>query len=48
MGACAGEELGASLTSTACQAFLDVNKRAALQWKLEGQLAAFEDSIVTK
>ena len=46
VSACAGQPLGASTASAACQGILDTNRRAALQWKLESQLAAFENSIV--
>lgn len=46
VSACAKDELGATPASAACEQFLSANKRAALQWKLESQLAAFEDSIV--
>ncbi len=46
VSACAKDELGAAPASAGCQRFLDENKHAALQWKLEGQLAAFEDGFV--
>jgi adenosine deaminase len=46
VSACAGKELGASPASPECERFLGENKRASLQWKLEGQLAAFEDGFV--
>ncbi len=44
VSACAKQTLGTA--SGECQSFLDENKRASLQWKLESQLATFEDSFV--
>ncbi|WP_224369051.1 adenosine deaminase [Hyalangium versicolor] len=46
VSACAKDDLGATPASADCERFLSENKRASLQWKLEGQFAAFEDSIV--
>lgn len=43
---CAKQDLGAVPASSACQTFLIANKRAALQWKLESQFAAFENGFV--
>jgi adenosine deaminase len=43
--ACAGQRLGAPAPSSECRTYLTANPRAALQWKLEAQLAAFEDAI---
>jgi adenosine deaminase len=44
--ACAQDTLGAAQVSSACGRYLAAHKKAALQWKLEGQLAAFEDSVL--
>jgi hypothetical protein len=38
--ACATDR--AAKVPSVCQKFLDTNQRAQLQWKLEGQFAAFE------
>ncbi|MDC0708860.1 adenosine deaminase [Stigmatella sp. ncwal1] len=46
VSACAQDRLGAAPASAECERYLSANKRAALQWKLEGQLAAFEDSVL--
>lgn len=46
VSACAKQDLGVEPASAACQDFLNANKRAALQWKLEGQLTAFENGFV--
>jgi adenosine deaminase len=43
--ACRRDRLGARTPSVGCASFLAINKRAALQWKLEGQFAEFEDHI---
>ncbi|ADO68730.1 adenosine deaminase [Stigmatella aurantiaca] len=43
---CAQDALGAAQVSAACERYLTAHKKAALQWKLEGQLAAFEDGIL--
>ena len=45
-GACAGTEPGMMAASGDCASFLATHKRAALQWKLEEQFAAFEDSVL--
>lgn len=42
---CAGDRPGDATPSSACRTYLAANPRAALQWKLEAQLAAFEDAI---
>ncbi len=42
---CREDQLGAASPSSGCKAFLDANKRAALQWKLETRLAVFEDGL---
>ena len=47
VSACAKQDLGVEPASAACQDFLNANKRAALQWKLEGQFAAFENGFVS-
>jgi adenosine deaminase len=44
--ACRRGRLGAATPSAGCAAYLAAHKRAALQWRLEGELAAFEDSII--
>lgn len=41
--ACAQDVPGTVATTAGCQSFLAAHRRAALQWKLEVQLAAFED-----
>lgn len=41
-GACAGDEAGGARPSAACRRFLDGSERARLQWRLEGDLRAFE------
>ncbi len=46
VSACAQDMLGQEATSAGCQAFLSAHKRAALQWKLETQLATFENQFV--
>jgi adenosine deaminase len=46
--ACRGERLGADLRSDACDSYLADNKRAALQWKLERQLRAFEADLLAR
>jgi adenosine deaminase len=43
---CAQDVLGAAQTLAMCGRYLAAHKKAALQWKLEGQLAAFEDTVV--
>lgn len=42
---CQGEALGGERPASACATFLQANKRAALQWKLEAQLADFEQAV---
>jgi adenosine deaminase len=44
--ACRRDQLGARRPSTACATFLAANKRAELQWTLEGQFESFEKGIV--
>ena len=44
--ACARDLAGATHISASCTKFLKGSERATLQWKLEGQLAAFEDKVV--
>lgn len=44
--ACRHDELGAPQPSPGCAEFLAANKRAALQWKLEAQLAEHEDEML--
>jgi len=39
---CAAQPLGGLVQSGECQAFLQANERASLQWRLEGDFAAFE------
>jgi len=39
---CAGQPLGGLVQSSECQAFLRASERASLQWRLEGDFAAFE------
>jgi adenosine deaminase len=39
---CAAEPLGGLVRSPECQAFLQANPRASLQWRLEGEFAVFE------
>jgi hypothetical protein len=46
VGACTGQALGKSPASPECARFPRENTRAALQWKLEGPLASFEDGFV--
>jgi adenosine deaminase len=46
--ACRGDRLGADTRSDACDQFLADNKRAALQWKLERQLSAFEADLLAR
>jgi hypothetical protein len=46
VGACARDLPGAAPASAGCESFLASNKRAALQWKLEVQLATFENRFV--
>jgi adenosine deaminase len=46
VSACAKDTLGEATPSAGCASFLSENKRASLQWKLEGQLATFEDGFV--
>ena len=41
-GVCAGVKLGGAHAPTRCQALLDHSLRARLEWKLEGDFAAFE------
>ncbi|HTU59538.1 MAG TPA: hypothetical protein VMF89_13905, partial [Polyangiales bacterium] len=48
VSACRGERLGADLRSDACDSYLADNKRAALQWKLERQLTAFEADLLVR
>ncbi|MCP3168528.1 amidohydrolase family protein [Myxococcus qinghaiensis] len=43
VGACAQDVPGGANPSSACQGYLGAHKRAALQWRLEGQLSTFED-----
>jgi adenosine deaminase len=43
--ACAQDDLGAEHPSVSCAKLLTGSERAAMQWKLEGQLAAFEDKV---
>jgi len=44
VSACAGERLGSSDPTPQCAFFLARNRRAALQWSLEGEFSAFERS----
>ncbi|MET0406661.1 MAG: adenosine deaminase [Cystobacter sp.] len=46
VGACARDTPGVPPLSLECERYLTAHKRAALQWKLEGQLAGFEGSVV--
>lgn len=46
--ACRRDRLGARTPSAECAGFLAANKRAALQWKLEGQLGEFEDHVLER
>jgi hypothetical protein len=39
---CSNGPLGQATPSTACQAFLQANEKAKLQWELEGQFGVFE------
>lgn len=43
--ACAQDDLGAKHPSASCAKLLTGSERAAMQWKLEGQLAAFEEKV---
>jgi adenosine deaminase len=44
--ACGKDVRGTAQPSAACAKLLTDSERAAMQWKLEGQLAAFEDKVV--
>jgi hypothetical protein len=46
--ACRNDRLGAETRSDGCSQFLSDNKRAALQWKLERQLRAFEADLAAR
>jgi hypothetical protein len=46
VSACAKDEPGVAPASAGCESFLAAHRRAALQWKLEVQLATFEDRFV--
>lgn len=46
VNACAQDPAGATHGSASCNRFLQGSRRAAMQWKLEGQLAAFEEQVV--
>jgi adenosine deaminase len=48
VSACRSTRLGADNRSDACEQYLAENKRAALQWKLERQLRAFEADLLTR
>lgn len=45
---CGDDEPGTASPSTSCKTFLAASKRAELQWKLEAQLATFEDELYLK
>ena len=42
---CAGESAADDELAAECQAFLDKNEKAALQWDLEKRFAAFDSSF---
>lgn len=44
--ACSCDTLGAASPSASCAGYLAANKKAAIQWKLEAQLAAFEHGVL--
>jgi adenosine deaminase len=44
--ACAGNAAGATSPSTACAAFLAKSEKAALQWRFEAQIAAYENAVL--
>jgi adenosine deaminase len=44
--ACAHDALGDPYPSVACERLLADSERAAMQWKLEAQLAAFEEAVL--
>ncbi len=46
--ACASDIPGTALPSDACAELLKNSERATMQWKLEGQLAAFEEEVVAR
>ena len=48
VSACSNTRLGADNRSQGCERYLADNKRAALQWKLERQLRAFEADLLTR
>jgi adenosine deaminase len=43
---CASDELGDPYPSDTCVKLISTSERAAMQWKLEAQLNAFEDATV--
>ena len=43
---CAHDALGDPYPSVACERLLADSERAAMQWKLEAQLAAFEEAVL--
>ena len=45
---CSGSSLGSENPKPKCKAFLDCNDKARLQWKLEGDLAVFEEKYVKR
>ncbi|HEY0300765.1 MAG TPA: hypothetical protein VGC36_05510 [Rhizomicrobium sp.] len=46
VAACAGVALGAAQPPPACAAFLAGSEKAALQWRFEAQVAAYEDAVL--
>jgi len=46
--ACAGETLGSVKPAETCAHWLSSNKRAAMQWKLESKLNAFENTVAPR
>ncbi len=46
--ACVGEVLGSAKPAETCAHWLSSNKRAAMQWKLEGKFNAFENTVAPR
>ncbi len=44
--ACAGNPPGAATPSAPCAAFLAENEKAAIQWRFEREIAAYEDAVL--